>query len=221
MEDQVIRKPKSGALTGAIVLYIIATIITLLSVLGIVISGFLYTISFILSIVAIVQNRVAAGIGMMIANLVTPFIIIGIAAVIGINTYDDAVKEAETIIEDQRVENLSYASNLNVYDVRSGYRDFFGDQEAYVTMSIKNNGDSTLSKIELTFYFKDQSGTVIYEDTFLPLYVSDFNLGNDKPMKPNYVIEDKSYSVDGMPSAWKEGSFDYEITDIKFYDEDQ
>lgn len=87
-----------------------------------------------------------------------------------------------------------------------------------VVFKLRNNGDRTLTRVEVTVYFKDADGNVIHEEGFVPVSESSFS-GNNKPLKPGYVWQmeaGKFYAAKSVPSEWKEGNFGYAVTDIEF-----
>ena len=81
--------------------------------------------------------------------------------------------------------------------------------------TVVNQGDRTLNQVEVTVYFLDQEGNVVGEEDYYPVLVTQYSIGDNKPLKPNYV-EDFGYSGgDDAPSTWA-GRARAEITDIAF-----
>jgi hypothetical protein len=77
---------------------------------------------------------------------------------------------------------------------------------------LRNTGDQSIDKIEITVYFKDDMGRTIAEEQFYPVRIS-------RPLKPGYVWQmerGKFYSAPSVPSEWLEGYFEALITDIEF-----
>jgi hypothetical protein len=215
-------KKTNGALSGAVITFVIGCFFMMASAWSFMIYGVMFFVSFILSIIAIAQGSKGGGIGMLFANLFIPWIILGIMAVIGINTFEEAQKEVtqERKIEEQKEKEVAteYLANLEIYDIEARYfTTYLDEEEAGVRFSIRNRGDSTIAYIKLNFFFKDGEGNRIYEDDFIAVNSGGL-FGDQKPLKPNYVHEmgDRYYKVEGMPSIWKEGSFDFEITEIRF-----
>jgi hypothetical protein len=63
--------------------------------------------------------------------------------------------------------------------------------------------------------FLDKEGNVVGEEDYYPVLPNLFSIGDNKPLKPNYV-EDFGYTVeDTAPSAW-DGRAESKITDIAF-----
>ena len=105
---------------------------------------------------------------------------------------------------------------LRNFRVSQGKKYGFGDPVPGIFGTIVNNGDRTLKEVEITVYFFDKNGTIVGEEDFHPVLVSEFSFGDDnKPLKPNYV-KDFGYSVeDYAPSSWA-GKVKGEITNIEF-----
>ncbi len=80
---------------------------------------------------------------------------------------------------------------------------------------IRNLGKRTLNKVEMIIYFLDKDGMPIFEDTYSPVWVSEYSFGvSNKPLKPNYSRR-FGYSIDDVPSDWAK-KVRAEITDIRF-----
>lgn len=84
-----------------------------------------------------------------------------------------------------------------------------------ITGKLKNRGSKTVTYLKLVVYLKDADGNRIAEDDFQVVYVNDWGIGNDKPLKPNYSININLPWLD-PPDGWEEGSFDYQITELRF-----
>jgi hypothetical protein len=115
-------------------------------------------------------------------------------------------------------EKQAYIKNVILKDfkVSEGKKYGFGKTVPGVFGTIVNNGDRTLKEVEITVYFLNGEGTVIGEEDFHPVLVSEYSFGDDnKPLKPNYV-KDFGYSVeDYAPSAWSKKA-KAKITNIEF-----
>jgi len=116
----------------------------------------------------------------------------------------------------------AYVGNLSLYDLQAKYYETYLDKRVPgVQFKLKNNGDRTLDKVEVTVYFKDASGSVVAEENFHPVLVTKYSLGDNKPLKPNYIWQldrGKFYKAEAVPSEWKEGSVSAKITDLAFAD---
>ncbi|TYO96769.1 hypothetical protein EDC39_11257 [Geothermobacter ehrlichii] len=115
----------------------------------------------------------------------------------------------------------AYIKKVVLYDLKARYYDTFLEKKVPgVEFKIKNKGDKTLKKVEVTVYFKDANGTIIAEEDYYPVLVTKYSFGgNNKPLKPNYIWQmerGKFYKADSVPSEWKEGSVSAKITNIEF-----
>ncbi len=112
------------------------------------------------------------------------------------------------------------ANSLELYDLSADYKESYSGTVPGVTFKIKNVGDRSLDKVEVTIYFKDSSGNTIAEEDYHPVLVSNYSMsGNNTPLKPGYIWQmerNKFYSAKQVPSEWKEGSIDAAITEIRF-----
>lgn len=140
---------------------------------------------------------------------------------------DGEVVEAKKAIEETQEEVKSievkqeYLKNVELYDFEAKYYNSYLDKDvAGVNFKIKNKGDKTLKKVEVTVYFQDANGNTIAEEDYNPVLVSSYNyMGDNKPLKPNYIWQmekDKFYQAKSVPNEWKEGSATAKITDIEF-----
>jgi len=81
--------------------------------------------------------------------------------------------------------------------------------------TVRNRGDSVLTRVEVTVFFLDRDGNPIGEKAFNPVFVSEFSFSDDGPMKPGYV-RDFGYFVErDAPSGWARRAR-AEITRIEF-----
>ena len=80
---------------------------------------------------------------------------------------------------------------------------------------IRNLGNRTLIKVEITIYFLDKDGWPIFEETYSPVWVSEYSFGtSNKPLNPDYSRR-FGYSIDDVPSDWAK-KVKAKITDIRF-----
>jgi hypothetical protein len=123
---------------------------------------------------------------------------------------------------DTEAESKDYiANNLDLYDVEAKYFDsVLNGKVPGVLFKLKNKGDRTLDRVEVKCFFLDGNGNRISEEDFHPVSVSGYSFGGDnKPLKPGYVWSmeaGKFYTAKSVPSEWKEGSIEVEISEIKF-----
>lgn len=118
-------------------------------------------------------------------------------------------------------EKQAYLDKVVLYGLRAKYYETYLEKKAPgVEFKIKNNGNRTLKEVQVTVYFKDSKGTVIFEKKYYPVHVSEYSFSdNNKPLKPNYIWQmerGKFYTADSVPSEWKEGAVSAQITNIDF-----
>ncbi|KFL36592.1 hypothetical protein N788_03000 [Arenimonas donghaensis DSM 18148 = HO3-R19] len=116
------------------------------------------------------------------------------------------------------------AESIELYDFQAKYMDSVLDGRVPgVSFKMKNNGDRTLDRVEIVVLFKDATGSVIAEEDYSPIFVSEYNLsGDNKPLKPGYIWQlerGRFYAAKSVPSEWKEGAAEIKIVDIRFRDE--
>ena len=82
-------------------------------------------------------------------------------------------------------EETAYISNVAISNVKVGQNIL---NEPGVWGELKNNGDKTLDKVEITIYFLDKEGNPISEKTYSPINASgqDFGMSDTSALKPKY-----------------------------------
>lgn len=118
-------------------------------------------------------------------------------------------------------EKQAYVKNVVLYDLKAMYyKTYLEEKVPGVKFKLKNKGNRTLKKVEVTVYFKDANGTIIAEEDYHPVLVTEYSfIGDNKPLKPNYIWQmerGKFYKADSVPSEWKEGAASAKITNIEF-----
>ena len=131
-------------------------------------------------------------------------------------------REIEHEIRDY-IEKQTYIDKVTLYDLEARYYQTYLEKRVPgVEFKLKNTGDRTLKKVKVTVYFKDASGSIIHEEDYLPVLVTEFSFsGENKPLKPGYIWQQKRgkfYKAESVPNEWKEGSVLAGITDIEFDD---
>lgn len=125
----------------------------------------------------------------------------------------------EVALSKQKADYIN--DSLMLYDFTSKFRNSILDGKVPgVDFKIKNNGDKTLKKIEVTVYFKDSSDNVIYDEKFYPVLITEFGTENE-PLNPGYIWQQEQghfYAAKKVPSEWQEGNAAAKITDIEFGD---
>jgi hypothetical protein len=134
---------------------------------------------------------------------------------------DDAIEGIEDTKNEIALfkEKQDYIDNIKLYDLKAKYYNtYFDDKVPGVSFKLKNNGNRTLKKVEVTVYFKDSNGDIIFEEDYYPVLVSEYSFNDKKSLKPNYVwsLGDKFYKAEKVPSEWKVGAVSAKIIDIEF-----
>ena len=104
---------------------------------------------------------------------------------------------------------------LQVYDISSQYQTDFVDKNVPAVFGkIKNNGNRSLGKVQVTAYFLDNQGKTIFENSYHAVNAGAL-MSEDTPLKSNYIKE-FGFKSKGCPSEWSEGKVKVAITDIEF-----
>ncbi len=88
--------------------------------------------------------------------------------------------------------------------------------ETGVYGEIKNTGDQSLRKVEITIYCLDRSGKPIFEKAYHPVLVSKYSFTESTPLRPNYSRK-FGVKLDDAPSDWA-GKVRIEVSDLEFQD---
>jgi TonB family protein len=129
--------------------------------------------------------------------------------------WDEARAAAISALEEKR----AYLDQIELYDLAAETVDAFNGTRARVGFKLRNHGDRTLSKVEVTVYFKDKDGTTIAEERFHPVWVTRASARHDVPLKPNYIWQQergKAFTAKSVPDEWQVGAIEAVITDIEF-----
>jgi hypothetical protein len=120
-------------------------------------------------------------------------------------------------------EKQAYVANVELYDLKARYYDTYLERRIPgVEFKLRNKGNRSLRKVEVTVYFQDASGAVIAEQEYNPVLVTKYSFrGDNKPLRPNYIWQlerGEFYQAKSVPTEWKEGAVRAKITDIEFGD---
>jgi len=123
-----------------------------------------------------------------------------------------------------KIENLhrkAYLSSVKLYAFKASTIDTReGRNIPAVRFKIRNQGDRTLSKVEVTVYLKNSFDKIIAERVFHPVVVSPYPLwGHDTPLRPGQTWQlrrGKWYTIKDAPSEWEIGNAEAAITYIEF-----
>lgn len=110
--------------------------------------------------------------------------------------------------------------HLKVYDLDARYYDSMLDGRVPgVEFKIKNNGSRTLNKVTVRVVFYDAEDKPIAEEEYYPVLVTSSGIGDNTPLRPNYIWQQEQgqfYSAKSVPSEWKTGKATATITEIEF-----
>jgi hypothetical protein len=105
-----------------------------------------------------------------------------------------------------------YLSKVVVRDTKVGKSVL---DEKGVWGEVKNGGDSTLDRVEITIFFLDSAGKPVHEMTYPAVLVSEYSLsGDNTPLKPGYSRKFGA-RADDAPSDWA-GKVEIKVTDVQF-----
>lgn len=116
----------------------------------------------------------------------------------------------------QSKETTEYIQNfMEAYDLTARYQnDMIDGKVAVVFGKLRNKGARTLRKVEVTAYFLDSTGNVIFENSF-PAVLAGGMMSDDTPLRPNY-IKKFGFKTKNCPTEWHEGKIKLAITDLEF-----
>lgn len=89
-------------------------------------------------------------------------------------------------------------------------------EEIGVFGEVKNIGNRTLNKVEITIYCLDNDGKPIFEKKYHPVLVTESLFGDNEPLKSNYSRK-FGVKLDDAPSDWAQ-KVEIKVTDIGFED---
>ena len=105
-----------------------------------------------------------------------------------------------------------YFDKIEVRNVHLG-TDFIGNVGVFG--EVKNNGDKTLKKVEVTAYCSDKNDKIIFEKTYHPILVTEYSFADDNtPLKPNYSRR-FGFKLNDAPSDWSK-KVKVSVTDVEF-----
>ena len=117
----------------------------------------------------------------------------------------------------KKTEYIKNSIKLEDVEVGEGYGQFdvagYDKKKPTVQGKVRNTGNQILERVEITVYFLDSTRTRIGEKEYTP--ISSYSImGDDTPLKPNYV-RDWGYVVSDAPDGWDK-KVEVVITDITF-----
>jgi hypothetical protein len=80
---------------------------------------------------------------------------------------------------------------------------------------VKNTGDRTLKKVEITIYCLGSDGKPVFEKTYSPVFVTEMSFRDSNlPLKPGYSRQ-FGVKLDDAPSDWTK-KVDVKVTQVEF-----
>jgi hypothetical protein len=109
-------------------------------------------------------------------------------------------------------EQSAYLSNILVGKIHVG-EDVLG--RTGVFGEVKNSGDRTLKKVEITIYCLGPDGKPVFEKTYTPVLVSEVSVSDsNQPLKPGYSRQ-FGVKMDDAPSEWTK-QVEVKVTQAEF-----
>jgi len=106
----------------------------------------------------------------------------------------------------------AYFQNIEVRNIHVG-KGMLGDTGVFG--EVKNKGDRTLKKVEITTYCLDKEGKVVFEKDYPAVFISEYSfMGDNQPLKPNYSRQ-FGCKLNDAPSDWS-GKVRVAVTDVEF-----
>lgn len=138
-------------------------------------------------------------------------------AAIAEDTAKGAAAKAEASAIDH--EKRDYiAKNLEVYELDARYMDSLLDGRIPgVTFKVRNNGQRTLDKVEVTVEFLDAGGKAISEEIYNPVIAGGYD--SQPPLRPGHIWQNERgrfLAAKSVPSEWQSGRARARVTDITF-----
>jgi len=130
-------------------------------------------------------------------------VVIGVVC-LGLIIYSFLASE-KSFLNPENPEEIAYINNVTVSRVEVG-KTILGAPGIFG--EVKNNGNKTLGKVEITIYFLDKQGNPISEKTYSPVNNS------TSPLKPNYS-QKFGYEADDAPSDWSK-KITVKVTKVQF-----
>lgn len=142
--------------------------------------------------------------------------------VLSIDASNVKAQSSINVIEKELAEQAikqDYINNIEIFEFEAKRIDTYLNKNIpAVRFAIKNNGNRSLDKVEITVYFYDWDDNPIFEETYLPVLVSEYSFSNNDPLKPNYIRRQKSgeyYTIDQLGPEWS-GKANAIVSDIRF-----
>ncbi len=132
-----------------------------------------------------------------------------------------SIKKVEGKLAEQKIKQ-DYINKIEIFDFIATRIDTYLSKDVpAVRFAIRNNGNRSLDKVEVTVYFYDANDNAIFEKKYLPVLASSY-VSNDGPLKPNYIKRQKEnnyYTIDELGPEWL-GKADAIVSDLRFSEEE-
>jgi hypothetical protein len=129
-----------------------------------------------------------------------------------------ASKDGDSTMDAERTAYIR--DHLKVYDLDAHYFDSILDGRVPgVDFKIKNDGIRTLNKVSVRVVFYDAQDKPIAEEEYSPVFVTSSGIGDNTPLRPNYIWKQEQgnfYAAKSVPSEWKTGKVTATIIEIEF-----
>tara|TARA_X000000950_G_scaffold18984_1_gene20551 strand:- start:406 stop:1503 length:1098 start_codon:yes stop_codon:yes gene_type:complete len=133
-----------------------------------------------------------------------------------------SMKKIEDKLAEEKIKQ-DYLNKIEIFEFIAKRIDTYSRNNIpAVRFAIRNNGDRSLDRVEVTVYFYDANDNAIFEKTYLPVLVTSYGLYGDSPLKPNYIKrkkENEYYTIDELGPEWL-GKADAIVSDFKFSEEE-
>jgi hypothetical protein len=126
-----------------------------------------------------------------------------------------SVDDPATVEQKQK---SAYLPKIELTKLFAIHHDTYEGKKVGVEFKLKNNGEQTLNRVEVTVYFLDRDKRPVYDEKFYPISVSEFS--KDTPLRPGYSWQlepDHFIPVSrALPDEWYPGLVSAKVTDIEF-----
>lgn len=124
------------------------------------------------------------------------------------------VKELDEKVVEYK-EKRAYFPNIEIRNIEIRELKYLHGSAAFG--EIKNKGDRSLKRVEVTTYCLDKDDKVVLEKDSSAVLVSEYSFGgrDNTPLKPNYSRQFIGGLLDSAPSDWS-GKVRVEVTDLEF-----
>ncbi len=100
----------------------------------------------------------------------------------GNSSAKEALTEIESELEEEKIK-AAYIPKIKIIEFQATKIDTYSSKGVpAVRFGLKNEGDRTLITIRVVVYFKDESGIVIHEESYLPVYTLGYNADSISPL---------------------------------------